>query len=155
MPLWWHGGVEQAPNMIHHRKLTLEKNIFPPLLPGLKLTTCQSWVWHSVSAPPGFHFNVLEITSDILRNVIKLYLIQKLRQLLEGHRAYGSQQTCDQFFVSLLQWNQNHEQHREWSMLQNNSSWVCYCENKITNSTESGECYKTILHESVTVKTKP
>ena len=40
-------GVEQTLNKSQHRKLTLEKKILPPLLPGFELTTFQSWVWHS------------------------------------------------------------------------------------------------------------
>ena len=34
-------------NKNQHRKLTQEKKILPPLLPGLKPTTFQSWVQHS------------------------------------------------------------------------------------------------------------
>ena len=40
-------GVEQTPNKSQHTKLTLEKKILPPLLPGFELATFQSWVWHS------------------------------------------------------------------------------------------------------------
>ena len=37
-------GVEWIPNKSQHTKLTLEKKILPPLLPGFKLTTFQSQV---------------------------------------------------------------------------------------------------------------
>ena len=39
-------GVEQTPNKSQHTKLTLEKKIFPLLLPGFKLATFQSQVLH-------------------------------------------------------------------------------------------------------------
>ena len=43
-------------NKSQHRKLTLEKKILLPLLPGLEPTTFQSWVWHSnhwtIHGPP-------------------------------------------------------------------------------------------------------
>ena len=39
--------MEQTLNKSQHTKLTLEKKILPPLLPGFKLTTLQSQVWHS------------------------------------------------------------------------------------------------------------
>ena len=32
-------GVERAPNKSQHTELTLEKKIFPPLLPGFELAT--------------------------------------------------------------------------------------------------------------------
>ena len=38
-------GVERTPNKSQHRKLTLVKNILPPLLPGLGLSTFRSRVW--------------------------------------------------------------------------------------------------------------
>ena len=34
-------------NKSQHRKLTLEKKIIPPLLPGLEPETFRSWVWRS------------------------------------------------------------------------------------------------------------
>ena len=40
-------GVERTPNKSQHTKLTLEKKILPPLLPGFKLATFQSGVWRS------------------------------------------------------------------------------------------------------------
>ena len=40
-------GVEWALNKSQHTKLTLEKKILTPLLPGFKLATFQSWAWHS------------------------------------------------------------------------------------------------------------
>ena len=40
-------GVEQTLNKSQHTKLTLEKKIFLPLLPGFKPTTFQSQVWCS------------------------------------------------------------------------------------------------------------
>ena len=40
-------GVERTPNKSQHRKLTLEKKILPPLLPGFKLATFWSQVRHS------------------------------------------------------------------------------------------------------------
>ena len=41
-------GVERTPHKSQHTKLTLEKNILPPLLPGFEPVTFQSCVWHSV-----------------------------------------------------------------------------------------------------------
>ena len=40
-------GVEQTPNKSQHRKLTLEKKILPPLLPGFELETFRSRFWRS------------------------------------------------------------------------------------------------------------
>ena len=40
-------GVEWMPNKSPHTKLTLQKTILPPLLPGFKLATCRSCVWCS------------------------------------------------------------------------------------------------------------
>ena len=40
-------GVERTPNKSQHTKLTLEKKILPPLLPGFELTTFRSRVWRS------------------------------------------------------------------------------------------------------------
>ena len=37
-------GVERTPNKSQHTKLTLEKKMFPPLLPGFELTTFRSRV---------------------------------------------------------------------------------------------------------------
>ena len=37
-------GVEQTPNKSQHTKLTLEKKILPPLLPGFELATFRSRV---------------------------------------------------------------------------------------------------------------
>ena len=42
-------GVEQTLNKNQHRKLTLEKKILAPLLPGFELATFWSWVCHSTS----------------------------------------------------------------------------------------------------------
>ena len=38
-------GVERTPNKSQHTKLSLEKKILPPLLPGLGFATFWSWVW--------------------------------------------------------------------------------------------------------------
>ena len=46
----WHCGntkVERTPNMSQCTKLTLEKIILPPLLPGFELTIFRSWVQRS------------------------------------------------------------------------------------------------------------
>ena len=40
-------GVERTPNKSQHTKLTLEKKILPPLLPGFELATFRSRVWRS------------------------------------------------------------------------------------------------------------
>ena len=40
-------GVERTPNKSQHKKLTLEKKIFPPLLPGFELATFRSRVRRS------------------------------------------------------------------------------------------------------------
>ena len=40
-------GVERTPNKSQHTKLTLEKNILPPLLPGFELSTFRSRVRRS------------------------------------------------------------------------------------------------------------
>ena len=40
-------GVERTLNKSQHRKLTLEKKILLPLLPGFKLATFKSWIWRS------------------------------------------------------------------------------------------------------------
>ena len=40
-------GVQQTPNKSQHTKLTLEKKIFLPLMPGFELATFWSQVWHS------------------------------------------------------------------------------------------------------------
>ena len=42
-------GVERIPNKSQHTKLTLQKKILPPFLPGLKLATFQPQVWHSTN----------------------------------------------------------------------------------------------------------
>ena len=42
VPLRLHG-VERTPNKSQHTKLTLEKKIPPPFLPGIKLETFRSW----------------------------------------------------------------------------------------------------------------
>ena len=42
-----NAGLEQMLNKSQHTKLTLEKKIIPPLLPGVELATFRSWVWHS------------------------------------------------------------------------------------------------------------
>ena len=44
-------GVERTPNKSQHRKLTLEKKIPPPLLPGLELATFRSRVRSSRDLP--------------------------------------------------------------------------------------------------------
>ena len=55
-------GWNRYPNKSQHRKLTLEKNIFPPLLQGLEPVTIWSWVWHSshwvIPTPPMWCFTV-------------------------------------------------------------------------------------------------
>ena len=40
-------GVERTPNKSHHTKLTLEKKILLPLLPGFELATFRPQVWRS------------------------------------------------------------------------------------------------------------
>ena len=40
-------GVERTPNKSHHTKLTLEKNVLPPLLPGFELATFRSRIRRS------------------------------------------------------------------------------------------------------------
>ena len=40
-------GMERTPKKSQHTKLTLEKKIFPPLLPGFELATFRSGVWRS------------------------------------------------------------------------------------------------------------
>ena len=42
-------GVEQAPNKSQHTKLTLEKKILPPRLPGFELVTFRWRVWSSAN----------------------------------------------------------------------------------------------------------
>ena len=42
-------GVERTPNKSQHTKLTLEKKIVPPLLPGFELATFQSQVRRSTN----------------------------------------------------------------------------------------------------------
>ena len=37
--------MEQTPNKSQNTKLTLEKKILPPLLPGFELATFESWLW--------------------------------------------------------------------------------------------------------------
>ena len=44
---WGNTGVERTPNKSQHTKLTLEKKIRPPLLPGFELATFRSRVRHS------------------------------------------------------------------------------------------------------------
>ena len=49
-------GVEQTPNKSQHTKLTPEKKILPPILPGFELATFRSRVRRStskLSRPPG------------------------------------------------------------------------------------------------------
>ena len=39
--------MERIPNKSQHTKVTLEKKILPPLLPGFELATFRSRAWHS------------------------------------------------------------------------------------------------------------
>ena len=54
-------GVERTPNKSQHTKLTLEKKILPPLLPGLELATFRSRVRRSnqqaIPAPGDYFLN--------------------------------------------------------------------------------------------------
>ena len=45
-------GVERTTNKSQHTKLTLEKKISPPFLPGFELVTFQSRVRHSLTGIP-------------------------------------------------------------------------------------------------------
>ena len=63
-------GVERTPNTSQHTKLTLEKKILPPLLPGFKLTTFQSRVLRSYQQAIAAH---------------KLWQLSKVKHFLNAH----------------------------------------------------------------------
>ena len=60
-------GVERTPNRSQHRKLTLEKKIPPPVLPGFKLAAFRSRVRRSHQR--GIPVPLLTVTPNIKRHV--------------------------------------------------------------------------------------
>ena len=54
-------GVERTPNKSQHTKMTLEKKILPPLLPGFELATFRSRVWRSTKQLSTFRHCVVKL----------------------------------------------------------------------------------------------
>ena len=63
-------GVERTPKKSQHTKLTLEKTIFPLLLPGFELATFRSRVQRSYQqAIPALDYNVLSTAHVVVQSL--------------------------------------------------------------------------------------
>ena len=72
--------VERTPNKSQHTKLTLEKKILPPLLPGFELATFQSWVrcsyQQAIPAPKRrccFYLLLLQMSNNAVRFTLGIH----------------------------------------------------------------------------------
>ena len=80
-------GVERTPNKSKHRKLTLEKKILLPLLPGFELTTFQSRVRRSTKKLS----NAITLKEKIIfhRKVVTIDFSSRDRSRVVGKRMAG------------------------------------------------------------------
>ena len=70
-------GVEQTPKKkSQHTKLTLEKKVLLPLLPGFKLASFPSWVWRCTNKP-----SWLTVQVSTAHPLPHLYLNEQLSQI--------------------------------------------------------------------------
>ena len=86
-------GEERTPNKSQHIKLTLEKRILPPLLPGLELTIFRSWVRRSYqqATPDPNNYRPVALTRCLCKTMERM-VDSRLMLVLESKGLIDSEQ---------------------------------------------------------------
>ena len=89
-------GVERAPNRSQYTKLTLEKKLLPPLLPGFELATFRSRVRSSYqrAIPAPHHWNHVPLTQSQPQPAPIKHILTECADLVEVRKKHWRRDFC-------------------------------------------------------------